>query len=444
MPSLESLPVDLKFLLLTSITDVDTLVSLLLASRSYNDIFREYKPAIVHSTWMNESARHARESYFVAAFSSKLRDTEATKDEVQSILTQYLESTRGDCTWAYRNDDNKIHLSEEVLMRNHKSLRRLCKFFVANEMHPRLIPPSPEEQSPNQQQKPATATEKERIISALYRLWVCLLLLATRHGRDEEGHWDSWTLPERTVAELFSTWTFWDFMAVKRMKDFFFDQLVPLARLSREQQWLLDYYERSRPMSLSEHAVTQYFFIMSYDFPHNIERWLQGDVDPEGLLNRLDILYHESIHRPENYRVPTFSPDFSRLFKDYLDGELWFPTRYDEALWPDTPPIRICRPGHEPFPIEEKTKIKSWTRPFPHRNLNDIDLKACIWDDWRLASWGYVFPEFGPEIIYWNNYGHQVKLSYEKPVPARYRKVDPGNYGHDELDGRPIPDWDSE
>ncbi|KAF3909946.1 hypothetical protein ABW20_dc0103869 [Dactylellina cionopaga] len=204
-----------------------------------------------------------------------------------------------------------------------------------------------------------------------------------------------------TAATIFNEWPFWEFMAVKRVKDFIWASLAPF--FIYWQQFLLDTNPHAYGQPWPELTAEVFGIIAIYMFPGDIIRWLQFErsEDPEDQYTiQMALEIHEIARTggkgPDPLAFPSsHTPGF---FVDYLNVTHPGSCGNSKEIWKETDPIRICKPEHKPFGQTERYGQASWVRPLRSRDPEDVDLSLCVWDDWRLESWGYVMPVFSENI----------------------------------------------
>ncbi|KAF3941012.1 hypothetical protein ABW19_dt0200623 [Dactylella cylindrospora] len=394
------LSVDIIYLIMANAADLDTLVSLALVSQQCCEVFRRYKATLQQTVSKQEIHQHKRESHFVATFGETLRQADSYNYAGLSyILKQYHQFEDGPPNLVYVTPDfatrrwhsHNTPLSEETLLENHRAIRRACNLLIQREFQSQVKKKSLETTPA------ATPVERQRVISALYKLWVFVLFYCRRTDR-QAGIRN--VLPNDDLpASLFDTWGFWDFMAVKMVKDFYWDQLLPYAVAYRKDKWFPPHHFERVGLQMEVLAFLQFSLLMLHQFPGNINKWIENNHKPKKIMQELRELWHTAYIDDARYAEPTSR--LPELFPSYLNCELasniFSPLlqRKRQNNWREVPKRRLCQPGHIPFEVGEKEGFKSWVRPFNWRDK--IDARVCLWDDWRLESWGYIFPIFAEE-----------------------------------------------
>ncbi|KAF3941092.1 hypothetical protein ABW19_dt0206535 [Dactylella cylindrospora] len=431
MSPLDDLPIDIKVALMKHMPDLETLLAISLVSRSFNDVFRLYKSTLQKATLANEVHRHRIDTHFIGASYPTCVKMDGTKKQIYGIIDQYIEYMSGRPFHAYQEVDKdgklgaEVEQNDEVLMLNHLDIRGFCKTFMGLELARRASDAPSGSLAAGERHfydSAATSFEMERLISASYRLAIVVLLYL---NRTVEGELVTWQPSNHVMALLFDTWSYWDFMAVKTVKEFLWEKLLPFATESRKQNWMQEIFVAG-PQTMPEHAPKQFSLVLSFAFPMHINSWIRSSNDPVSKMGELRGIY-ELYYWELLDQTPGPCIELSRIFFDFESKQLWYPynVRHPENLWPTPPPLRICKRGHEPFRPNQKGGLNSWTVPVPSYD-KDRDLTLCIWDDWRLERWGYVMPNFDEDEV--------LRISF------RRRDLGPGSlmtlrlgFGHEDL-----------
>ncbi|KAF3932912.1 hypothetical protein ABW20_dc0100484 [Dactylellina cionopaga] len=180
MRSLENLDFDIRVLILETLADIETLSSLIIASRKFHDVFRVFPDRILSRVYRKEIRMYMLESFYIAGYGERLSSYELELADHHGDVPKHLASV------------------------------------------------------------PATSTEKERIVRAIYRLWVIKLLWIPRK------YWEGSRGPIIEDAFfLFDSWGFWEFMAVKAVIDFLWDHVSNFFDRTQSQ----DYLDEARNMA---------------------------------------------------------------------------------------------------------------------------------------------------------------------------------------------------
>ncbi|EPS39513.1 hypothetical protein H072_6722 [Dactylellina haptotyla CBS 200.50] len=386
MPSFDELAVDIKFIILKRITDFSSLGALLLASKSYYNVYQNYKVSLIFYVFENELGPYKVEAYFIQARQRQMRNRVTEPEEAKKWASEYTsyqrdESQLGDIFGSAGMSDK----ARAEIVTAHRNIRKLCNYFANKELS------SKRKEGEKESYKPATIAEEQRIIKAFYRVWLVYLLGTLR----EPSTGPEYGLSIDFGEILFKSWSFWEVMAVKVVKDFLWNGLGKWYTL--QQQILLDSSESARGEDWQVLSCQLFHFFMLRLFPQNLIKWMEISVDDEEQVMALVFELQGRIGDFGDDAHPSI--ETSSLFVKYLNnGEI---SQYDPIVpwletgaWLQTEPIRICKAGHQPFGLEDTYGPRSWVRPLRWRDQDGVDFKVCIWDDWRLENWGYVNPNF--------------------------------------------------
>ncbi|KAJ6263707.1 hypothetical protein Dda_2276 [Drechslerella dactyloides] len=380
---IEDLPMELKLTILDhTITTPGTLIPLLQSSRQYAEIFHKNKIKLFLPLYKADLQVCRRESIFAASFAHMLEgERDHSMEAFGSMCRQYVQfdGTVAD-SWYCGMDDEQIEIPIATLIRNHAAIHRLYTHIVKDKLHQRF--------GYSIREQP-TASERTRIIRALYRYWVFLII----YGSCSRQYGLGWCFKTRLAYQIMQnsvikTWSYWEFVAVRTVHDFFWDRLLPVAYHNRKKQCFLENMPYEKLDTLYEYAPRQFGMIITAHFPKEMRQWMTAHPASAKLGDEFPKLYNAH-SEPERDR------GLARHLVDYLNSCVWDPTmdEFGEAF-PVTPPLRVCRPGHKPFPPGDDWGYRSWVRPYAFREKRVVDFQACLWDDWRLKELGYVMPIF--------------------------------------------------
>ncbi|KAF3921880.1 hypothetical protein AA313_de0210458 [Arthrobotrys entomopaga] len=374
MATFENLAVELKLLILKNIPDSDSLNALRLASRVYKQVYDNFRnESLDEDIWMNEVQPYKADAYFLAAYKDKLGFT--TEDlelqEVIELVRDYVSQYKAGRAVAAEDFFGHEGITPQItkdLIKTHKAIRGICNFFISEELSSK----QPESEEAAKNCIPATTLERERITKALYRLWLIYLICLER-----EEHFKIYCVSSHHMDEIFDQWDAWDFMTVIAVNNFCWKQLAPIMRRYIKALTADSTYD------FTDAGPLMFSAFMTSIFPNDLLSWFKYSGDKSiNLVAKIQNLF--SIIGPLATR-PAYT---SRLFTAFLNDppSSGFSHRIQ--------PIRICKPEHTHFGAHEQYGDKCWIKPFPWRNMDHIDFKVCMWDDWRLERWGYVFPVF--------------------------------------------------
>ncbi|KAF3920148.1 hypothetical protein AA313_de0203509 [Arthrobotrys entomopaga] len=404
MVSFESLLLDIKVLILKNIPETDSLLSLILASREFNNVFQEFKHGILSRVYRNEIHQYAIEAFIIQRYKKPLSTYGTSQRTVREVLSMYGDaraqqifiehylSHSGTCSGG-------CNIDWPELVKHHKAILRFCKTYVEKEM--RGITRKDDEEV---KAHPVTLAEKERIVRASYRLWLIVLFWQCRNWEDRDAMMG---LPIEDSFYLFDTWHFWDVMAIIAIMEFLYRKLLPFVNQRQDDRGLQDVYMRriaeeglGTRNDIPNISKTQFALIMWKDFPLNINFWIERSHEPERGMERIRVIQPEewdirSRKDTTDMRTAAVATWRDRFF-GYINRAWVIDLELVKDIWRETTPKRLCKPGHHPFYFGEETGSCSWVRPFleKDKDINSIDFSACLWDDARLERWGYVMPEF--------------------------------------------------
>ncbi|KAF3932765.1 hypothetical protein ABW19_dt0206433 [Dactylella cylindrospora] len=214
MTSLESLPYDIKFLILQASADFDSAISLSVASRPFNRVLRDHRKTLLIEVLATEASDYQPESFWLAYYAEKLANGSHSSESVRDIYDNYVRGARsisGISPPEYEIGRTSGKEIKYTIARNHKLMRDHCNEFVSAEMYPRLILGryhTRENIAAYIQKGPPVSTkERRRIISAFYRVWVLKCLY---YVKIDIGDIDTPCYGQHCAAYL-REWDYWQF-----------------------------------------------------------------------------------------------------------------------------------------------------------------------------------------------------------------------------------------
>ncbi|KAK6356749.1 hypothetical protein TWF718_001091 [Orbilia javanica] len=299
--TINSLPNDIKLLILTYLPSFDSLLSLLLSSRAFLRVYNVYKSTITQAICPNEIEPFKLEAFIIARNVERFAWQKIKKAEVSGLIQTYILGLKEPDV---EEDGHPLHPDLEPsidwakVVENHKAVRVVAALFIKNEMAriQEFMSGQELEGKPNKGAVPtkmATDAERERIIRAIYRFW----MLAMMCQRRTDGVW--YAIPQMLV---FENWPFWDLMAVKAISDFWFDVLLPYAVHFRDLEWTAIEYSTffagppvCRPQTTRPSLVglleTQVSLIIWKEFPAHMSQWVNNRSDPGSMEEHLKYVY---------------------------------------------------------------------------------------------------------------------------------------------------------
>ncbi|KAF3932927.1 hypothetical protein ABW20_dc0101024 [Dactylellina cionopaga] len=401
---LGGLPDDIKYLILTSLPDVRSLNSLCKASPDYASLRDSFRSSIERKVYLADALKYSRESVWVACHRDVLYRWYTLENELQQAVDQYLgymvptvaengEVGRGGC---YEVD---IEVVQDKIISNHRYILSLYEEMVKRDLERREAVSTflslegrtvEEARREDTYFMKATATEEKRIVAGLYRSWV-IVLMTCQHKVTVDRRW--------YLGLVFSSWSFWEFMcirAVQRMlwseiyrvvEDTIFDDAERLA--IEEEGEVLDYANTYTDVTGG--------LILLHDFPAQIHNWFEGNKATSGnpeqqkeaishIRELLDVK-----KKCMSLDIPFPNTNVFDHYQEFLTRERTTPDDYIRCC--GFRKRRLCRVGRtaDAKKIEGKTYwIKGRDLLWPEESA--LDLNACVWDNWRLKTWGHTLP----------------------------------------------------
>ncbi|KAK6500859.1 hypothetical protein TWF506_003620 [Arthrobotrys conoides] len=414
MTTLESLPVDVKFILLSSLSTTRSLKSLCRASSIYNAVFIEYQSLVESSVYLNEAlTRYPREAIWLTKYYQRLQAHEDKSEVPLKAALEYItfpapappvkdfRVSRHDDWRVYNagasrmkalvknlhddfntpNPHNNIELPTEVersIIRYHRVIVNICQRLVKYELW-RIAPDPPEVldkyRIKNEPDSYFLVTEAEegRIIEGLYRFFVGLEISQNAAS----------VVVMSSISEL---WGIWGVAAVRAAREFLLARIERAGGVNPEREiWYDDSTNYGDGYELEEGSS---FFsipslVLTYDFPDNIIPWLDGKYDGKHVPRIQEILKITGQNSAGSESWDTTFAFFTQFVPRHnFNGNA----------------ARYSRDGKEIWLKSPKT--------------GRIDILASLWDHWRLKKYGYKFSEWGSRDLWDDRVGFTYK-SYE-------------------------------
>ncbi|EGX48075.1 hypothetical protein AOL_s00081g179 [Orbilia oligospora ATCC 24927] len=380
MTTLESLPVDIKFIILTSLPTVRSLKSLCRASSNYETVFVKHQSLVESSVYLTEAlTRYSREALWLTQYYQQLHTHEdklalplkaileyITYPESRSLLenfkspeyagwpvysstpsqfTDFAKVLSHDFNTPKVCDNIKIRKEDEkAIIKYHRTIVGIFQRFVKYELT-RIAPDPPGSLEKYKIRNESdgyflvSETEEERIIEGIYRFFVGLEI--------------SQNVPyEAVMSSISGLWGSWSVMAVRAIREFLLARIEKAGGHNEEMEiWDddLGYYDDGVP----EDRLSIPNLVLNFDFPDNIISWIDGKYDKNHLSRVQRIL-----------KTTGQSP----LGPDSWDTIFAFFTQFDP--WYNENPDRYTRDGKKMWLKSPKT--------------GEINGTACLWDHWRL------------------------------------------------------------
>ncbi|KAK6497747.1 hypothetical protein TWF481_012149 [Arthrobotrys musiformis] len=439
---LETLPFDIKYTILKTVAyvDLDGFVSLILASRAYHEVFAEHKRSFTRIALWSDALRYQTESFFLAAVYDDLLDAsqDVSKEESERIENGYNAALDpGGCDsepWYYETVSEGGEEMENRIIRNHIAVRRFANVFIQRAMFPRLLRRVEEiEESRTKKRKnkieqqilhpepsrkfgiarsvedlcpgepPPTASEREGVMRAIYRLSVYILIfyarIRTRRAID----------PTPGTIKCILAWGYWGTKEVEMLIAWLGMEFNPLLyKLFRQGRWwwawssLIPSDEDSdahsgscstEPEAREQHYSCSLFALLVHEFPFYATEWIDSfDTEwrywqpPEDRLGAMTDW------------TSNFDTRMELGSAHWMMFRLLYHVNYTDYPSPLLELKRICVDGQECFlDRAEYFKIVRFGMDdeflWGHPERQRVDPWMVLWDDWRLERWGYVLPK---------------------------------------------------
>ncbi|KAK6528404.1 hypothetical protein TWF281_009645 [Arthrobotrys megalospora] len=401
MATLDLLPVDLKFLILSSLTTIRSLRSLRKASLKYQAVFVEYQSLVESSVYCNEALDlYSRESLWLARYHNRLHTIDIVGSSKADIALQtaleyiaypqlpppptgfQFNSTMGPrerrelearfdsyasgfktnqrCrSYKLRKED------QERMAKHHKVIVGIFERFVKRE----LLIIAPEISTSDERGKVERAVEshclvstgeEERIIEGIYRFFVGLNI--AKYLPHSRGWNDSY---QGAISSIPKLWGFWGTVAVQATREFLLD-LIEMAGANHPAQ-KIRYHNGSEYSYYEEPGISVPNLILFSGFPDNILHWIDGVYaeDPQAKVEELQ-------KAPDSDAL--FTTPWDTNFALFLSFRPW-----QYSYWGEVDEAYLLRDGVSPRLQKPGTSGK---RP---------EIRAGLWDNWRLEKYGYGY-----------------------------------------------------
>ncbi|EPS39501.1 hypothetical protein H072_6719 [Dactylellina haptotyla CBS 200.50] len=386
------LPADVKYLILINLPDCWSLLSLINASDSYNSVYRCLQDLVDNHVRLNDALKYRRESIFVGRYAQRLHHLNLPPDILRWAIERYLAAANSDAVFKNFPLKHSIHPEltwdklKPILVRNHLLITKFSKFYACNEM----ARCNPFKNGAVGNKRP-TLQEEERIIRATYRLWVFGLLMSKNKASPFENY---------SAVKVLNSWEFTGRLELQAVRDFL--NIVLLERDAFIASVLISQNTGVINTFLMGHHRSYGFNPMAlYKFPETMTHCVSQEWHNEPRF--------PSYPPPRDPRIGNRYDDAhvsirgKRLY-DYIDQHIesviW-ETRYLKGQkqglrlrYPDRKLKENLATGEgEKVPVYEG----EWKPLVYHEGrvgTQKVVLGACMWDDWRLKSWGYEFVDF--------------------------------------------------
>ncbi|RVD89045.1 uncharacterized protein DFL_000068 [Arthrobotrys flagrans] len=406
---LENLPYDIKYLILESISDYDTLVRFSKLSRAFYNIFREHRRALFQHFMFDEASEYMEESYLLACLGGRLTSGTMTVAELDNLYQCYADSlslTAFERPWYYTEVLRGGAKMRAKISESHKGIKEHCEQFLRKELKPKMKLRPIKEDGTDYDELPPTDSERRRVMQGLYKIW---LLLKFHHVRVADPtefapanrNVGTPSYPLRAdVARYLKLWDYWDLKVVQVLLPIFWNDMK--AKYDKRGENLireaLCNHEGDRQDDYTYFTLFLNTTLHLY-FPHTGLRWINTSS------NEIEIQQHirsisEYLSDKKNRAHFESLGDFTGIAYIYFQQVHGSP--FDENGFPgpeafdDVPLKRLCRPGRamDEYRSQGLEGKRRFLKSLNHASLAQADLQSCMWDDWRLESWGYLIPNF--------------------------------------------------
>ncbi|KAK6497222.1 hypothetical protein TWF506_004697 [Arthrobotrys conoides] len=409
-PKLENLPYDVKYLILRSISDHDTLIRFSQISRAFYSIFREHHHALFQHLMFEEASEYMEESYLLACLGDQLTSSTMTVTELDSLYQCYADSlspTTFEPPWYYRDVRRGGAMMRAKVCECHKGIKEHCDQFIRKELKPKMKLRPPKEDGTEYDELPPTDTERGRVMQGLYKIWLLLKLHHVRVTDPKEFASTSRNVgtpsyPLRAdVARYLKLWDYWDLKVVQVLLPIFWNDTKakydkPGENLIREA---LSSHDGDRQDDYTYFTLFLNTILHLY-FPQTGLRWINTS-------NEIEIQQHignvsKYLSDKQNRAHFESLGDFTGIAYIYFQQVYGSPSNTNGFPGPEAfdnvPLKRLCRPGRamDEYSGQGLEGKRRFLKCLSHASLAQADLQSCMWDDWRLESWGYLTPNFTP------------------------------------------------
>ncbi|KAK6360165.1 hypothetical protein TWF730_006316 [Orbilia blumenaviensis] len=453
--TLETLPIDIKLLILLNIPDYLSLLALTSVSHGFFTTYKHYESLVSTEPLYADALAYENESCFLACYSDVLRRSDGTLkwQKFQKIVSSYLDPERSSWGRDILGRDYRqkfIDGGEETkksLVDNHRVILQHCEHFINTERFPRLLRDSnatgKSRYSRCNKEKSVSLEERARIVRAFYRLWI-LVLVYTTQTDGGYGH-RPWYTQRDSLHMLLARWGFWEVKEIQIVAMHLREQTRPVFKHFQpnpkelQKHFSGEYLWEGRPYNYPDgipygddkHLRAEYFFqkfhftaFLLTSFPYTSLPFLKANA-PKSVTPNFTAL-SALVHAATNFAISEntaentnrihnclFFPD--RLFDEFrltaIDTLADISTISKEDTYlvsnsildPRNPEStkRLCKLEWESTSAYHKYYLKlgpeaalvSWQGlELSNPNSMDSDYYAAIWDDSRLKKWGYQFP----------------------------------------------------
>ncbi|KAF3310922.1 hypothetical protein TWF173_009047 [Orbilia oligospora] len=421
--TLESLPIDIKYSILTQLDDFRSLYSLCEASPVYASIYDRHQNLIDETICFQDIQNYRREALWLAVYRDRLYKFQPSGLEVLQSVAEYISypspptnstldkeiehgaawgllrkekidpvafaTARTDVRLKWRNYSQYPVGKKEIdsLAKTHMFVLEVYQRFIKAELLKKCrISRSPsaleeevkiEKSSGRERFCLVTVTEERRIVIAIYRL----LLLVNLYF-----HYD------RGFVNMRRVWGFWENIHIRTVRDFLVDEVEKVAE------------ENMRDEDASAYrAITGFLLLHEMPDYRNIREdgsRLWGPAQLKRYTPFTHVKTDPSILQISKERnIPFWSHD-DHNYDLYFLGLANFDGEKVDAEHPSIPHLPLHFPTGKKFLRRRADSgfcvyVVFGDDGHPKSGILDdsfaIDFTASVWDTWRLVDWGYRY-----------------------------------------------------
>ncbi|KAK6345651.1 hypothetical protein TWF718_007561 [Orbilia javanica] len=452
--TLESLPVDVKLLILLNIPDYLSLQALTAVSHGFATTYKHYETLVSTEPLYADALNYKKESFFLACYSDLLSNQPPGNpikwQKFRKIVSSYVDAEKSLWRTDYELRNYRLEFldrgeeTKKRLVDNHKAILDHCEHFIKTERFPRLFRDrnagtGDRKYDRCRAERSATVEERSRIVRAFYRLWMLVLIYTSE---TDGGFGDTpWYTYDDSLHALLVHWGYWRVKNIQIVAMHLREQMRPifkhfqpndkelLGQFSSTYLWEGRPYPDGRPYGNNQIHKAEYFYqkfhfsaFLLNSFPHSSLPFIQsrnpGDLSP--IFTPLSNLVRDatasvvSRNTTENtnrlynclffadrvfdeFRLTAINTlsDISKIKRadTYLVSNSFSDPRTASAK------KRLCRPqrngAYHRYYIKRgpEAALIAWQGlELSNPNAEDSDYYAAVWDDSRLKQWGYEFP----------------------------------------------------
>ncbi|KAK6500926.1 hypothetical protein TWF506_003684 [Arthrobotrys conoides] len=456
--TLESLPVDVKLLILLNIPDYLSLQALTSVSHGFATTYNHYESIVSIEPLYADAVVYEKESFFLACHSDLVNRPAGNNpikwQKFRKIVSSYIDAEKS-LWWAdyifrgYRQEFiDRAEETKRRLVENHKVILQHYEHFIKTERYPRLLrdkdATTDRKYDRCKGERSVTLEERTRIIRAFYRLWILVVIYTSE---TDGGFGDTpWYTYDDSLHALLAHWGFWKVKHIQIVAMHLREQMRPifkqfqpndnalLKQFSGDYLWEGRPYPDGRPYGTNEVRKAEYFYqkfhfsaFLLNSFPHSSLPFFQSHSTPATLpsiFNPLSTLVRDATDsvapRNRNKTENTNRLYNCLFFADRIFDEFRLTAintlsniskiKREETYLvsnsfsdPRTPSSRkrLCRPqrngAYHKYYIKRgpDAALIAWQGlELSNPNSEDSDYYAAVWDDSRLREWGYQLPVF--------------------------------------------------